>query len=54
MQRSVSRTVLNVYIAVPFHDEALHDVQIPIPVEEGGGVHGTINYQSTMALSHSL
>ena len=54
MQRSVSRHVLNVYIAVPFRDEPLHDVQMPLPVEVCGGVHGTINYQSTMALSHSL
>ena len=54
MQRSVSRLILSVYIAVPFCDEALHDVQMLLPVEVGGGVHGTIDYQSTMALSHCL
>ena len=54
MQRSVSRPALTVYIAVPFRDEALHDVQMPHPVEVGGGMHGTVNYQSTMALSHCL
>ena len=54
MQRSVSRLILNVYIAVSFRDEALLDVQLPPPVdrgEVGGGVHTTINYQSTMVLS---
>ena len=54
MQKSVSRLVLTVYIAVPFRDETLHDVQMPLPVEVDGGVHDTINYQLTMALSHCL
>ena len=35
MQRSVSRAVLNVYIAVSFRDEELYDVPVPIPVVEG-------------------
>ena len=48
MQRSVSRAVLNVYIAVTFRDEELYDVQVPHPVEMDGGMHGTINHQSTM------
>ena len=51
MQRSVSRPVLNVYIAVSFRDEALHEVQEPHPVEVDGGMHGTINHQSTMVQS---
>ena len=38
MQRSVSRVVPNVYIAVSFCDEMLRDVGMILPVEVDGGI----------------
>ena len=46
LQRSVSRCILHVYITVTvsFSDEPLHNVEMTLTVEVGGGVHDTINY----------
>ncbi len=41
MQRSVSRTVHNVYIAMSFTDETLDNTEMTHAAEVSGGVHDT-------------
>ncbi len=54
MQRSVSRTVHNVYIAMSFTDETLDNTEMTLPVEVSGGVHDTIDISERCVVVHQI